>query len=237
MNTNINPIFDLPIPDHARGWFDPLKARKWVNENSVRAFKDALNKIETPAFKLKVVDIKLHEPEKPFTYKQQNQALMDKKDITVPLRGKFQLIEKKTGNVVEEKTTTIAHIPWVTERNTVIINGAEYVTTGQQRLKPGVYARVKESGEAEAHVNVMPGTGFGGKVIFYPERALFVYQIGTTQIKLYGLLHDLGTSDDVLEKAWGKEIFLKNKLTYAGNEIDKFYTKVFGNREIEEPVV
>jgi DNA-directed RNA polymerase beta subunit len=144
------------------------------------------------------------------------------------------MIDKNTGKIVDEKTTTIATIPWVTERNTCILNGSEYVTTGQQRLKPGIYSRIKESGEAEAHVNVAPGSGFGGKVIFYPDRALFVYQVGTTQIKLYGLLHDLGVPDSDMEKAWGKEIFLKNKMSYKGNEIDKFYTKVFGTYQQEE---
>jgi DNA-directed RNA polymerase beta subunit len=233
MNTSIDPIFDLPIPDHARGWFDPLKTRKWVNENALNTFQKSLNKLESPTYKLKVKELKLVEPAKPFTYAQQNQALMDKKDLTIPLRGTIQLFDKKSGEMVDQKTTTIAHIPWVTERNTVILNGSEYVTTGQQRLKPGVYTRIKESGEAEAHVNVMPGTGFGGKVIFYPDRALFVYQVGTTQIKLYGLLHDLGVADSEMEKAWGKEIFIKNKMTYAGNEIDKFYSKIYGHLEEE----
>lgn len=231
MNTNVHPLYDLSVPEHVRGWFDPIKMRKWVNENAVNSFQKALNRVESPAYRLKVTDVTLHEPKEPYSYADQNKALMDKKDITIPIKGKFQLIEKKTGRVLDEKSTTIAQIPWVTERNTCIINGSEYVTSGQQRLKPGVYARIKESGEAEAHVNVLPGSGMGGKIIFYPDRALFVYQVATTQIKLYGLLRDLGVSDMEMEKAWGKEIFLKNKASYAGNEIDKFYTKVFGHEE------
>ena len=233
MNTRINPLYDLPLPEHIRGWFDPLKTRKWVNENALSAFQKALNNIESPAYRLKVTDIKLHEPEKPLSYADQSKAIMEKKDITVPLRGTFQMIDKKTGKVIDKKTTTIAHIPWITERNTTILNGSEYVLSGQQRLKPGVYTRIKESGEAEAHVNVLPGTGVGGKIIFLPDRALFVYQVGTTQIKLYGLLRDLGISDGDMEKAWGKEIFLKNKASYTGGEVEKFYDKIFGNEEEE----
>jgi DNA-directed RNA polymerase beta subunit len=229
MNTHVDPLFDLPLPEGARGWFDPLKTRKWVNENAKNAFQKALNKVESPAYRMKVTNVTLKEPEKPFTYAEQSKAIMDKKDITVPIRATFQMIDKKTGKVLDEKTTTVAHVPWVTERNTCILNGSEYVVIGQQRLKPGVYTRIKESGEAEAHVNVLPGTGVGGKVIFIPERALFVYQVGTTQIKLYGLLRDLGVSDGEMERAWGKEIFLKNKSNYGGNEIEKFYSKIFGS--------
>ena len=227
MNNHVDPLYDLPIPENARGWFDPVKTREWINQNAKNSFQSALNRIESPAFKLKVTNIAFQEPKHPVSYKEQNKAIMDKKDVTVPLKGTFQLIDKKTGNVVDEKTTTIAHIPWLTERNTVILNGAEYISQGQQRLKPGIYSRIKDSGEAEAHVNVKPGTGVGGKVIFLPERALFVYQVGTTQIKLYGLLKDLGVSDSDMEKAWGKEIFLKNKEEYGGNEIEKMYDKVF----------
>jgi len=233
MNTHIGPLYDLPIPDNARGWFDPLKTRKWVNENATKAFQKVLNNIESPSFRLKVTDIKLHEPAKPFSYAAQNTAMMEKKDVSVPLKGTFHLIDKKTGQVVDKKTTTIAHIPWITERNTVILNGAEYINSSQQRLKPGVYTRIKESGEAEAHVNVLPGTGVGGKVIFIPDRALFVYQVATTQIKLYGLLKDLGVSDAEMEKAWGSEIFLKNKAQYNGAELEKFFGKVFRNIEEE----
>jgi DNA-directed RNA polymerase beta subunit len=222
----------LPIPDHARGFFDPEKTREWVHTKALAAFQKKLNKIESPAYRLKVTGLRLNLPDHPPTYHEQNKAIMEKRDLTNPLRGTFHLIDKKTGKVVDTKTTTIAHIPWLTERNTTILNGSEYVVSAQQRLKPGVYTRIKESGEAEAHVNVVPGTGVGGKVIFYPDRALFVYQVGATQIKLYGLLRDMGVSDAEMEKAWGKEILFKNKEQYSGNELNKLFDKVIG-KEIE----
>jgi len=214
-----------------RGFFDPDKTREWINTKAVAAFQKKLNKIESPTYRLKVTDVSLTIPEHPPTYAQQNKAIMEKSDITNPLRGTFQMIDKKTGKVVDTKTTTIAHIPWLTDRNTTILNGSEYIVSAQQRLKPGVYTRIKESGEIEAHVNVVPGTGTGGKVIFYPDRALFVYLVGATQIKLYGLLHDLGVHDSEMEKVWGKEILLKNKENYDGKELDKFYSKVIGKYE------
>lgn len=229
MNTNINPLYDAPLPNHVRGWFDPDKTRDWLHEKVASAFQKHLNKLESPAYRLKVTNVELQLPKTAPSYKEQNKAIMEKRDISFPLRGSFEMIDKKTGRVIDSKTTTIAHIPWLTDRNTAILNGSEYVVSGQQRLKPGVYTRIKESGEAEAHVNVVPGSGVGGKVIFYPDRALFVYQVGTTQIKLYGLLHDLGVSDAEMERAWGKEILLKNKQLSTGGELEKFYTKVIGH--------
>ena len=34
-----------------------------------------------------------------------------------------------------------------------------------------------------------------------------------------------------MEKVWGKEILLKNKSQYGGDELDKLYTKVIGDEE------
>lgn len=227
MNVKIDSLYDLPVPQHARGWFDPTKTRQWVFENAVAAYKEALNRLESNDFKLRVTDVHVEQPEHPYTFKEQKEAVLNKRDLTVPLKATIQMINKKTDQVVDEKKTTIAQIPYVTERNTAILNGSEYITSAQQRLKPGVYTRIKESGEAEAHVNVLPGTGVGGKIIFYPDRALFVYQVGTTQIKLYGMLKELGVTDAQMEEAWGKEILLKNKQLSDGNEIEKLYSKIF----------
>ena len=229
MNTNIDNLYEVPVPGHVRGCFDPVKTRDWIHEKTLAAFQKHLNKVESPAYRLKVTNIHYEHPKAPPTYKEQNRAIMEKRDITTPLRGTFEMIDKKTGRVLDTKTTTIASIPWLTERNTSILNGSEYLMNLQQRLKPGVYTRIRDSGEAEAHVNVVPGTGVGGKVIFFPDRALFVYQVGSTQIKLYGLLKELGISDAEMEKAWGKDILEKNKKLSTGSELEKFYSKVIGN--------
>lgn len=220
-------LSSLDIPDHCRSFYDPEKTRKWLADTAIEGFNHALNKINSPGYKLHVKDIHIPEGKGNFSLKEQKQAIMDKGDLTLPIKGTFQLLDKATGQVLDEKKTTIAHLPFVTERNTVIFNGSEYLVTNQQRLKPGVYTRIRESGEAEAHVNVKSGTGVGGKLLFHAEKAVFTFEVGTSQIKLYGLLHDLGVPDSAMKQAWGEEIFLKNKATYDGTEIDKFYGKIF----------
>jgi DNA-directed RNA polymerase beta subunit len=221
----MHDFFNHPLPANTRKFFDPETTQKWVKENALEAFDHKLNSIESPDFKLKVSDIAYDEPKR-FTAKDQKKALLEKRDLSIPLKGTFELIDKKTGETVAKKNTIIAQIPFISPRNTLIINGAEYIAINQQRLKPGIYTRIKESGEAEAHVNVKPGTGLSGKIVFQPEKALFIYELGTTQIKLYGLLKGLGISDADMEAAWGKEIFLKNKLGFKGDELNKFHTRI-----------
>jgi DNA-directed RNA polymerase beta subunit len=220
-------MYDLPLPANCRGWFDPLKTRQWVFDTAVAEYTKVLNKLESKDFKLEVSDIHVELPTQPISFSTQKQAILDSRDVTVPLRGTVKMIDKHSGAVVDSKKTTIAQLPYITERNTTILNGSEYVTGAQQRLKAGTYTRIRDSGEAEAHVNVIPGSGMGGKLIFFPDKALFVYMLASTQIKLYGLLKDLGVPDSSMQEAWGAEIFAKNKSSYEGTEIDKFYSKIF----------
>lgn len=217
--------FEHKLPANTRKFFDPKVTQEWVNENAIDAFNHKLNKIESPDFKLKVSDLAF-DKDTHFSLPEQKKALLEKRDLSMALRGTVELIDKKSGQAVASKSTIIAQIPYITPRNTLIINGAEYITINQQRLKPGVYTRIKETGEAEAHVNVKPGTGLSGKIIFQPEKALFIYELGTTQIKLYGLLKGLGVPDSDMESAWGKEIFQKNKIAYKGDELTKFHGRI-----------
>lgn len=214
------------MPKGTRAFFDPTKLREWITDGARAAFDKKLNTLESNDFKLKVKDVGYQDPNKLFSLNEQKSAILEKRDLTVPLKGTFELFDKKTGAKVDEKKITIAQIPYITPRNTIILNGSEYVAINQQRLKPGVYTRIKETGEAEAHVNVKPGSGLSGKIVFHPEKALFVYELGTTQIKLYGLLRGLGLSDVAMESAWGKEIFQKNKAAFKGDELDKFVSRI-----------
>lgn len=213
-------------PDHTRGFFDPAKLRDWVLDNAKTSFQDKLNKIETDQHKLQVTHLE-YGRKGVVPLKEQKQALMEKRDVVIPLHGTVNLIDKHTGKVVESKKTLLANIPYVTDRNTVILNGSEYIHNTQQRLKPGIFTRVKESGEMEAHINVLPGTGLSGKLIFDPQKTIFTYQLGTTQIKLYGLLKELGVPDSMMRSAWGEEVFRKNQAAFEGNELEKFYNKAF----------
>jgi len=226
MDEPIHKLYINPtIPKNTRRFFDPDRLREWVKDNAKEAYEKKLGSLESNDYVLKVKDIGYGDKDH-FSLPEQKAAILEKRDLSIPLKGTFELFDKRSGAKLAEKKTIIAQIPYVTPRNTAIINGSEYVTINQQRLKPGVYTRIKETGEAEAHVNVKPGTGLSGKVVFHPEKALFVYELGTTQIKLYGLLKGLGVSDQEMESTWGKEIFAKNKQAYKGDELDKFHARI-----------
>ena len=195
-------------PKDTRAFFDPLKLRHMLFDTAVTAFGKKLNMIETADHKLHVRDLKIDAPH--ITTSMQKKAVLEQKDLTVPLKGTVDLIHKASGKVIESKSTTLAHIPYVTGHNTVIYNGSEYESVNQQRLLPGIYSRIRQDGIPEAHINPEARTGSAGRILFLPDKQLFIIMVRNSQVKLYGLLKDLGVSDAAIKESWGEKIFNAN---------------------------
>ncbi|MEW6681273.1 MAG: DNA-directed RNA polymerase subunit beta, partial [bacterium] len=62
------------------------------------------------------------------------------KDLTysIPLRAKFRLIWKETGEI-REQDVYMREIPFMTQRGSFIINGAERAVVNQIHRSPGIY--------------------------------------------------------------------------------------------------
>jgi len=214
-------------PENTRGFFDPITVRHKVLSNVKEAYEDRLNRLESNNFKLKVSDLKYPDPNQVFSIQEQKNAILEKKDLSVPLRAKIELINKKDGGVIDSKETVLARVPWVTERNTTIMHGVESISLIQSLLKSGVYCRRAKSGLIEGQINVEPGSGIGGKVIFSPDNQQFHYQIANSKFHLYSLLHDFGIQDKTIADEWGKDLLDRNRKNYNPNEIEKLHSKLF----------
>jgi len=214
-------------PENTRDLFDPLKTRENIFKNVKNTFQSKLNTLESPSFKLKVTNVHYPEEGKEFTIDEQKNAILEKKDLTVPVKAHVELISKKDNSVVDKKEVILARVPWLTQRNTTILHGVESQNINQQRLKSGVYCRTTKAGLLEGHVNVESGSGLGGRVVFDPQKSQFFYKIQNSQFHLYSLLKDMGTPDSELEQDWGKDLLNRNRQNYNPNTIDKLYAKIF----------
>jgi DNA-directed RNA polymerase beta subunit len=165
---------------------------------------------------------------------RQKDALMKNQFLAKRLRGTLKLYEKESGSLVDEQEKTLMRVPYITDRGTTIHNGNEYVTLNQARLSSGIYTRKKQSGEIESHINAKRGTGKSFRLRLEPESSLYKLDIDQASLRLYSLLHDLGISDDELEKRWGPDILASNKGKYDSRTLDKAYTKLvrYGDPEI-----
>ena len=116
---------DPKIPTGTRKFYDPLRLRSWVKENAKEAFARKLNGLESNDYRLELRDVHYPDEDKEFSLQEQKRALLEKRDLSLPLKGTFELYDKRSGHKVAEKRTIIAQIPYVTDRNTSIINGSE----------------------------------------------------------------------------------------------------------------
>jgi DNA-directed RNA polymerase beta subunit len=214
-------------PKHTRAFFDPEKLRHMLFDTAVESFGKKINAIETQDYKLNVKNLKMDIPN--VTSSMQKKLVLEKKDLTAPLKGTVELIHKASGKVLESKNTTLAQIPYVTNHNTVIYNGSEYEAVNQQRLLPGIYSRIRQDGIPEAHINPEARTGQAARILFLPEKQLFVLMVRNSQVRLYGILKDMGVSDNMLKDAWGEQILNSNRMQYKGDEIDKLYLILVGD--------
>jgi DNA-directed RNA polymerase beta subunit len=214
-------------PKHTRAFFDPEKLRHMLFDTAVESFGKKINAIETQDYKLNVKNLKMDIPS--VTSTMQKKLVLEKKDLTAPLKGTVELIHKASGKVIESKNTTLAQIPYVTNHNTVIYNGSEYEAVNQQRLLPGIYSRIRQDGIPEAHINPEARTGQAARILFLPEKQLFVLMVRNSQVRLYGILKDMGMSDNMLKDAWGEQILNSNRMQYKGDEVDKLYAILVGD--------
>ena len=101
----------------------------------------------------------------------QKEIKLDGKSWVMPVYADFDLIDNETGKVISRaKKMKITSIPRMTNRFSVIIEGNEYQTLNQFRLRSGVYTREKSNGQFESQFNLEKGFNF--KMMLDPKRGI-----------------------------------------------------------------
>ena len=100
----------------------------------------------------------LHESEPPLN--DELECKKRGKTYSASLKVRLRLVNKKSGNEIQESLVYFGEIPLMTERGTFIINGAERVVVSQLHRSPGV--------SFNKEVNIQTGKDlFAGKIIPY----------------------------------------------------------------------
>ena len=158
----------------------------------------------------------------------QRELKLSGKTWHVPVVGDFKLIDNKTGQVVDHiKNLKVANVPKMTERFSMLIDGNEYTTMSQFRLKPGIYTRKKANDEMESQFNLAVGYNF--KMEMDPADGIFYLYIANQKFHLYTLLHAFGIGDAQMTRSWGIELLEKNRakgLNEEGKEIPLMMEKL-----------
>jgi DNA-directed RNA polymerase beta subunit len=218
---------DLPVapePVTYRAFDDAPATRKALDSNLLKAIQGRYP-VENERHRLTLQNVKWVGPDR-FSTSEQKRSIMRGESLERRLEGEWTLEDKETGTIMDKRRATIAHVPFLTNRNTFIYRGNEYSIANQMRLKPGVYTRVKDNGVLEAHVNVRPGTGQSFRVYMEPDTGIFRLGLGQSTLKLYPILKSMGVSDRQLEKNWGRDLLQKNMEAEDPRAVSRAFNKL-----------
>ena len=189
--------------------------------------------LENDRYRLELADVRWN-TDKPFSLADQKKALLTRQSLNRKLMGNWRLVDKATGEVIDERPGVIAHVPHLTQRGTFIYKGTEYTVANQMRLRPAVYTRRKENKELEAHFNPKPGTGRAFRIFMQPETGVFKMRVGQANLPLYPVMRALGVSDPDMEQWWGKDILNVNRGEREDPKaISKIYKRLVGREHPE----
>lgn len=213
----------MALPDNLRDFSDHKTTRKWLMEDTLSSLGKRFP-IEDKDYRLELGNIRPEGPQE-FGMGRQKNALMRDEQLRIPIKGTWKLTHKASGQVLDEKDDTVMHLPYLTDRGTMLYGGNEYSAANQARLRAGVYARRKKSGEIESFYNVKAGTGRSFRVWLEPQTGVFKVNIGQSNIPLYPLMQAMGVKDVDLNKAWGGEILAANAAARSQQAIEKLYER------------
>ena len=190
-------------------------ALDWTRQNKTiqDAIASSIQKefpIETSKRVLTVENVTVEDNAPENDYPTLKEHKLKRRSYQVPAYATVVLRDKITGEEVDRiDKFKIANIPKMTRWYSMIIDGNEYQTVNQLRLKSGVYTRIKDNGDLESRFNLEKGFNF--TMILPPERGIFFLVTKNAKYKVYNILNSLGMDDGQMLAAWGKEILDKNR--------------------------
>lgn len=213
----------LPVSQPSfRKFGDNPQTRKLIFDN-VLAAAQQIEPATNPRHSLHIENVHWSGPED-FSIAEQKQAVLSRGTLARNLAGSY-VLRDATGNEVARRKAQLAKVPYLTDRGTFIVGGNEYTMAHQMRLRPGIFARRKQNGELESHVNV--SKGLGHRIFMDPATGVFRIAIGQAKIPLMPLLRAMGVKENDIRKSWGNELTAINLQHDDPQAIGKLYQKLY----------
>lgn len=231
--TPVAPINPAAKPeDEYREFGDAVKTRQLIYGNvldAARKLQPLVNQRHTLALR----NVDYADPGE-YSLKQQKEAILGGKTLGRKLVGQWDLIDNATQQVLDSRKMAIARVPYLTNRGTFIHNGSEYTLSNQMRLRPGIFTRIKDNGEIEAHANIMPGKGSSHRYFLDPAKGVFYVKFQQAKIPLIPLLKALGAKDSQLQEAWGRDLWYANAQKDDPNSLNKILSKLVRKADLND---
>ena len=192
------------------------KSYRWFLEEGLREMFRDISPIQdfTGNLALEFIDFSLGEPKWDVDECKERDA-----NYAAPLRVRVRLINKETGEVKEQEVF-MGDFPLMTEKGTLIINGAERVIVSQLVRSPGVYfdKTLDSSGKTLYSASIIPNRGAWLEFEFDTNDALYVRIDRTRKLAATILLKALGLGN-------GPQLIERYKHEAIQNTLDRDNTQ------------
>jgi DNA-directed RNA polymerase beta subunit len=213
-------LADIPPDTYEFGDIDGF--RKRLYEKLKKAVAEA-PPIQYGNYELRFEDVDYSDPEI-YSIEDEHKALITGRDLVRRLKGRVVLRDVTTGKILDQRNMTLLRVPYVTRFGTFVLGGSSYAIVNQQRMRPGIYVRVRERGDVEAFVNVA-GTGQHAYELD-PERGVFYMEYKQAHVPLYPVLKALGVDDEKIKAAWGEELYKRNVAATSKSNIGRLFPRI-----------
>jgi len=220
-----------PAAPRLREFGDSLATRGNIYADTLAA-ANAIDPLEDDNYQLKLTGVEWHDPER-FSRKRRKEAVLTGDTLARRMRGTWELYDKKTGALVEKRKQIVGAVPYLSSMGTFVHRGNEYTVNHQQRLKAGVFARVKDNGELESHFNILPGKGVSHRYFLDPEKGVFKMKLGQAEMPLMPLLSAMGASDQEIRAAWGDALWQTNTAKNDSSVLRKMAQRILRRKDWE----
>lgn len=176
---------------------------------------------------LEITDVKTQDLDKidPNNYHAIADAKAKDKTIGVNIVGNVVL--KEGNKVLDQKRMKLATAPVMCNDGTFVIGGSQFQVDKQLRLKPGVYSRIAQNGEIQAHINP---DGFKNiRLLVDPSTKKLLVHVNQANINAIPVLRILGINDTEIKKTFGEDVYganIKFLGNHADDEIKRFFKSI-----------
>ena len=115
---------DSKLPDGLRELDDTHSTRKLIYDGVLSSLSKRFP-MEDDKHRLELTDLRYDGPQD-FSWADQKRAMLTDRSVRTPVKGKWSLYDKVTGAKLDEKQEVVMHVPYYTDRGTIINNGGDY---------------------------------------------------------------------------------------------------------------
>jgi DNA-directed RNA polymerase beta subunit/intein/homing endonuclease len=218
------PAPATPATPEMRDFGDSLATRRFIYEDALNAAR-GIEPLSDDRHTLKLTGVDWADPER-FSRRRRKEAVLLGETLSRRMRGTWELYDNASGKLLQRRTQVVAAVPYLSSMGTFTHRGNEYTVNQQQRLRPGVFTRVKDNGELEAHANILPGKGLSHRYFLDPAKNVFKIHVAQSEMPLLPLLQAMGATDRELREAWGDKILADNYQKSDASVLKKLAQKI-----------